>query len=992
MKIPYRTGVCILSLLIATCAEEQKLQPVDDAKQDAVISSTQPQPSIAKITLSDAHQAELDVYTETISSIDAFKDPQAYKDANLRTLDFARTLYPEPHPQLEDFKLEAAFGDFLLGNTDDALQALESSLPVYLAAGPDYRDRLIEINNNLGAAYNSLGKYDKSIPFLDAAIDAWKEKHQGAPHIDIAIGLGNLSMAQHAIGHSDEAIQTNLEALEIAEASPISDEASVKKRNDNLVIFLGNRSKFLGETQRLEESRANSLALVSRLDDLIGPDHPRSAYVISSLAATLIELRQYDSAEQNARRAVSLRETHFGRDEPETAVARNILVSALIAQSKYAQALPLAEYNYETLLKARGETAEETLHSMDLRAEALRGMGRMEEALVIQKAALDILANSRAETGNEWRDSSEKLAQMLLIDKQPDQARRIISDMMVEGGLDESQPRYHEVVMMGNLAAALMQPEEASAAVVTKSEAWLDAALTKEMINTGNAGDRLVRLRRAYAHALNAAVIRGDEQAAFRLMQKHNMGAIGRARAKNVMRDGLKRTADRKALVKLQDLQEVRTLALQTSYRAVAEGDVARVSELSKQLNAIDTESQTLKKIMSDKINPADMMDVKTLKAVQEKISPDTALLMTSETPYGLHILTLTSDDVKLETRSLSQIQMIARKVAEQLKSPEKTDFDMSSFVQLADLIIDKETRQFIGDRQEISVITNETLGQIPLSVGRYKLPEGKMRWAIEDYAFSYLTSVSDIGRESIRKVRKVKNFIGIGFSQAPSKWDTSDNIKMAALDLRYRGVNDIERLANLPPLPNAGAELESIRQSLSPDKSTILANREFTERDVRALDLSSADVLTFATHGLMAGELENYNEPALVLSKSSDFDDPLNDGLLSASEISDLKLSAQWVILSACNSGSGNQENGESLSGLATAFTYAGAQNLLVSHWPVRDDAAAFLTVNTLKNNQDGMIKAKALQKAMIDLKNNPNIPNASSPAIWAPFVLVGQ
>jgi len=76
----------------------------------------------------------------------------------------------------------------------------------------------------------------------------------------------------------------------------------------------------------------------------------------------------------------------------------------------------------------------------------------------------------------------------------------------------------------------------------------------------------------------------------------------------------------------------------------------------------------------------------------------------------------------------------------------------------------------------------------------------------------------------------------------------------------------------------------------------------------------------------------------------------------------------------------------------LATAFTYAGAQYLLVSHCPLRDDAAAFLTVNTRKKNQDGMIKAKGLQKAMIDLKNNPNIPNASSPAIWAPFVLVGQ
>jgi len=112
----------------------------------------------------------------------------------------------------------------------------------------------------------------------------------------------------------------------------------------------------------------------------------------------------------------------------------------------------------------------------------------------------------------------------------------------------------------------------------------------------------------------------------------------------------------------------------------------------------------------------------------------------------------------------------------------------------------------------------------------------------------------------------------------------------------------------------------------------------------------------------------------------------------LTAEEIYDLKLSADWVILSACHSAASGTKIDPPYTGLAQAFIYAGADNLLVSHWPVRDDAAAFLTVNTVENTQAGMTKAEALQKAVQDLRNNPDIPNSNHPAIWAPFVVVGN
>jgi CHAT domain-containing protein len=82
-----------------------------------------------------------------------------------------------------------------------------------------------------------------------------------------------------------------------------------------------------------------------------------------------------------------------------------------------------------------------------------------------------------------------------------------------------------------------------------------------------------------------------------------------------------------------------------------------------------------------------------------------------------------------------------------------------------------------------------------------------------------------------------------------------------------------------------------------------------------------------------------------------------LDDGLLTASEVAQLKLNADWVELSACNTIAGDKPGAEALSGLARAFFYAGARALLVSHWAVDSEAAARLTTSTfdlLKTNQN--------------------------------------
>jgi CHAT domain-containing protein len=148
--------------------------------------------------------------------------------------------------------------------------------------------------------------------------------------------------------------------------------------------------------------------------------------------------------------------------------------------------------------------------------------------------------------------------------------------------------------------------------------------------------------------------------------------------------------------------------------------------------------------------------------------------------------------------------------------------------------------------------------------------------------------------------------------------------------------------------------------------------------------------VLVFATHGLLPQTLRCQNEPALVLSPPP-APQPGEDGLLVASKIATLRLNADWVILSACDTAGPDGLGGESLSGLARAFFYAGARTLMVSHWPVYSGPTVRLTTGAIdgyaKDPKAG--KAAALQKAALALLDDAP---TSHPVFWAPFVLVSD
>jgi CHAT domain-containing protein len=133
--------------------------------------------------------------------------------------------------------------------------------------------------------------------------------------------------------------------------------------------------------------------------------------------------------------------------------------------------------------------------------------------------------------------------------------------------------------------------------------------------------------------------------------------------------------------------------------------------------------------------------------------------------------------------------------------------------------------------------------------------------------------------------------------------------------------------------------------------------------------------------------------EPALALT-IPDKPSELDDGVLGASEVAGLKLNADWVVLSACNTASSDGAGAEPLSGLARAFIYAGGRSLVVSHWDVADQATARLmsSLFLISREKPALSHGEMMREATLNLLEAAASDEEAHPRFWAPFVVVGE
>lgn len=254
-----------------------------------------------------------------------------------------------------------------------------------------------------------------------------------------------------------------------------------------------------------------------------------------------------------------------------------------------------------------------------------------------------------------------------------------------------------------------------------------------------------------------------------------------------------------------------------------------------------------------------------------------------------------------------------------------------------------------------------------------------QMQQAAREQSVESTQLVSRGGRLKVRGIRVAES-------------DTLDSATMVS-----------SQIGMLSRLPDTAEEITGIAAMLGADPSRdIYLGLRATESRVKKMDLSNRKVIAFATHGLVPGDLDGLDQPALALS-GPEVTRGSEDGLLTVAEILELKLNADWIVLSACNTGAAQGAGAEAVSGLGRAFFYAGSRALLVSMWPVETTSAKILTTGLFQfQEQDpGLSRAKSLRKSILHLLDRKTLVEAPSgqtiaayahPFFWAPFIVVGD
>jgi CHAT domain-containing protein len=316
-----------------------------------------------------------------------------------------------------------------------------------------------------------------------------------------------------------------------------------------------------------------------------------------------------------------------------------------------------------------------------------------------------------------------------------------------------------------------------------------------------------------------------------------------------------------------------------------------------------------------------------------------------------------------------------------------------------------------IQGKKHLVISASGALAQLPFAVlpraSGVDSASGQAPWLMRDVALSHVPTAN--GWLSLKRLGKQAPatqpllawgdplFDAKGTQVAAAQGSTVRSVlpTRAASSAQSNLLNEEHYVAysKIPALPETRDEVQELAAILGADpKQDLILGAEATRASVlknsQSGHLARKQVVVFATHGLLAGDLPHLNQPALAMAATKD---PNESPLLTLEDVLGLKLNADWVVLSACNTAGADGRAEEALSGLARGFFYAGSRSLLVTHWSVESESAMLLTTHTFaaykKNPQ--MRRAEALRQAMLETMKDKRFAH---PAYWAPYALVGE
>ncbi len=829
----------------------------------------------------------------------------------------------------------------------------------------------------MATLYVSQGRYDKAEPLYRRSFDIY-EKALGKDHSLVAQSLNNLASLYRTQGRYDEAEPLYQRSLAIYEKALGTEHPDVATSLNNLALLYNSQGRY-DEAEPLYE---RSLAIWEKA---LGENHPDVALSLNNLASLYDSQGRYDEAEPLYQRSLAIWEKTLGENHPSVAQSLNNLASLYNSQGRYDKAEPLIQRSLAIREKALGENHPSVATSLNNLAILYHFQGRYDKAEPLIQRSLAIWEKALGENHPSVAASLNNLASFYLSQGDTTQAMNFLSR-----GLEVQEQNLNVLLATGS-----ERQKQDSMKTVYNATNFAVSLHIKDVPNNSEA----VRL------ALTTILRR-------------------KGRILDVMTDNLQLLRENLTPENQQFLDELATVRTQLATLIYNKPETLSQEQYYQQVATLRTKADQLEAELSRR--SAEFRTISepvTIEAVQQLIPEDAALVefvfykpydpkaafenRFGKPHYAAYIIKSSGEPQWVD---LGEVEPIHRAAFFRfgLAIKDKKDAfigntdDIKQTGRKLDELLMQPIREKLGNVNHIIVSPDAQLNLIPFAA----LVDENNQYLLETYKITYLTTGRDLIRLQLEYSHKQQPVI-----VANPDYDKPGEPTTVAVS-NTRGINQLSRGVEMSfgALPGTAEEAKVIAPLLS--DVTLFTQSKATENVVK--QLQSPEILHIATHGFFLKNLPRV-EPDIslgLLSESSQPSTPiqenpllrsglalagfnpresgLDDGVLTALEVANLKLrGTKLVVLSACETGLGEIENGEGVYGLRRAFTLAGAESLLMSLWTVSDEGTMELMIKYYQRLLQNQGRSEAWRQTQLEMLNSQEYQH---PYFWAAFVPVGE
>ena len=858
---------------------------------------------------------------------------------------------------------------FNMGEFDNSLKNLDLGLK-----NIDEKNQKILISNiynSMGQALQQKGNHDKAIECYKLSVDI-KLKEVGELNPEVATVYNNIAVAYFYIEDNETALEYYLKALSIDQQI---------KDPDNFVI--GIRYNNLAMAYRVNDNYDEALKYGELAKDILikklGEDHPNVGAVINNAGRTYSDLRNYDKAIELYQTAFEIWHKKFGENHLLVAQSYANIGEALGNKGDYDSAVEMLNKSLTIRLSVFGEKHPKVSESYERLGKVYFKMQNYDSALYSYQKSIITLTE-------EFEDNN------IYANPEPDKIlwnNDLLNSLILKG--DAFSLRYEQSKNIDDLLSSYSCFE-------------LSTRLTDKVRHSFKAeGSKLSFGSKAfslYEKTINTSLKlfyltknNKYKKEAFKFSEESKAGllydAVSEVKARNF--SGIPDTLLEREKNLRVDLAYFDTQILNEKQKKQSSPD--KIRELEDKYFLLHQQYISLLEDLEKNYPSYHQLKYKEkeilVENLQKMLDNQSVIVEYFLSDSILYIFTLGRQNLDEVTIKLdTPVTEVVKQFRQSLQNLEFESY-ISSASALYNILIEPIVGK-IPNAKNLIIIPDGILYYLPLEalltekINATDLNFSELPYLIKSYNISYLYSATFLQKE-IEKHNFKYSFAGFApvFPDDDSLPDEKPSNDLIVSRLkRAVEIND----KTYSELPESKHEVEGILDLFEKNNflCTSFISEKAKEEIIKSDIINNYNFLHIATHGFI-----NEEKPKFSGIIFTDKDNSLEDGILYSSEVYNLNLNADLIVLSACETGLGKIVRGEGIIGLTRGFTYAGAKNIIVSLWQVADKSTSELTIEFYKNILDGKNYSSSLRDAKLKLISDGTY---SYPLEWSPFVLIGK